>query len=78
MSPELTFWDHVTIVVALTFVAIYSVIKIRNILKPSSGGCDGCSGGDCGIPSQNTQISSHSVSLESIHVKSNMNNSHED
>ncbi len=49
MNPDLTFWDHVSLGLALLFVFVFIVIRIKQALVPSSSGCGGCSsGGACG------------------------------
>ena len=77
MSPDLTFWDYITLGLALIFVVVFSFIKIRNLLKLSSGGCGNCSGGGCGVQenqNQSTeQISTHKVSIASIQTKTSLN-----
>ena len=51
MRPELTFWDHITLSLVLFFVVIFIVLKLKQLLGSSSGGCGNCSSSSaCGAP----------------------------
>lgn len=48
MNAELTFWDHISLALALLFVLVFIGLKIRLFLVSPMGGCQGCRGGPCG------------------------------
>lgn len=70
MRPELTFWDHITLSLALLFVVVFIVLKIKQMLDPSSGGCGNCSSSTCGAPLTKKRLQNqpevHMVSVSSI------------
>ena len=43
MRAELTFWDHITLSLALLFVIVFTIIKLKHLFSASSGGCGNCS-----------------------------------
>ena len=45
MNPELTLWDHLTLIVAGLVVVGYIAFRIKEWLDPSAPGCSGCGGG---------------------------------
>jgi len=42
MTPEIAFWDKVGLGLALLFVAVFIVVKIKKAFTPGAG-CSGCS-----------------------------------
>lgn len=51
MRAELTFWDHITLSLALLFAIVFIVIKLKQLFNSSSGGCGNCSSaGACSAP----------------------------
>lgn len=75
MRPELTFWDHITLSLALLFVVVYIVLKIKQVVSSPSSGCGSCSGNTCSAPLTKKRLECkhdvHMVSVSSI-KKSNV------
>ena len=40
---EMSFWDYLTLAVALGVIAVYVIVRIRGMLNPDNSGCNGCS-----------------------------------
>ena len=74
MRPELTFWDHITLSLALLFVVIFTIVKIKRLLSSPSGGCGNCSGSACSAPLTKKRLECkhdiHKVSVSSIQKNS--------
>ena len=70
MKPELTFWDHITLSLVLLFVIIYIVLKIKQVMDPSSSSCGNCSSNACSAPLTKQRLHNkpevHMVSVSSI------------
>lgn len=75
MRPELTFWDHITLSLTLLFVVVYIVLKIKQLMEPSSNSCGNCSSSACSAPLTKKRLENkpevHMVSVSSI-KKSNV------
>ena len=75
MNVELTFWDHITLSLALLFVVVYIVLKIKQVVSSPSSGCGSCSGNTCSAPLTKKRLECkhdvHMVSVSSI-KKSNL------
>jgi len=80
MRVELTFWDYITLGLALLFVIVYTVLKIKELFNPSSNGCGGCSGNTntCSAPLTKKRLECErnvqTVSVSSIRKKSDLIN----
>lgn len=70
MRAELTFWDHITLSLALLFVVVFTIMKLIRLFSSSSGGCGNCSGSTCSAPLTKKRLECkhdvHTVSVSSI------------
>jgi len=71
VSSTLTIWDYITLGSALLFVVVYTIVKIKELINPSSNGCGSCSSaGACSAPLTKQRLEKQSeaqkVSLSSI------------
>jgi len=71
MNTTLTIWDYITLGSALLFVVIFSIVRIKELVSSSSGGCGCCSAaGSCSAPLTKQRLDSKSdvcvVGLSSI------------
>lgn len=39
---DMSFWDYLTLAVALGIIVIYLGVRIKRLLNPDDGGCSGC------------------------------------
>ncbi|MES9856892.1 MAG: FeoB-associated Cys-rich membrane protein [Sedimenticola sp.] len=48
---ELSFWDYITLGIALIVICAYVVMRVMRALESNKrGGCNGCSKGSCSTP----------------------------
>lgn len=70
MRTELTFWDHITLSLALLFVVVFAIVKLIRLFSSSSSGCGNCSGSTCSAPLTKKRLECkhdvHTVSVSSI------------
>lgn len=74
MRPELTFWDHITLSLALLFAVVFIILKLKQLFSASSNGCGNCSSaGACSAPLTKKRLENqpkvHVVSVESLQKK---------
>ena len=50
IHTELTLFDQISLGLALLFVIVFTIIKVRRLINPSSGACGNCVGGQCSAP----------------------------
>ncbi|MFK5915422.1 MAG: hypothetical protein QM484_13705 [Woeseiaceae bacterium] len=74
IHTELTLFDQISLGLALLFVIVFTIIKIRGLLNSSSGACGNCTGGQCNAPLTEKRLidkkNINVVPLSSIHKKS--------
>lgn len=74
MRAELTFWDHITLGLALLFVIVFTIIKLKQLFNSSSSGCGNCSSAAaCSAPLTKKRLENqtevHMVSVSSLKKK---------
>lgn len=74
MNVELTFCDHITLSLALLFVLVFTVLKLKQLFYSSANGCGNCSSAAaCSAPLTKKRLKNktevHMVSVSSLNKK---------